>query len=81
MSMLVLQEPLYMSDGTPIHIIVPIAAVDKVTHLRALLQLRDLAQNQDAINQIIRSRKNYDVNQILNTFSNKEARENGWDSN
>ena len=57
MSMLVLQEPLYMSDGTPIHIIVPIAAVDKVTHLRALLQLRDLAQNQDAINQIIRSRK------------------------
>ncbi|MBR8891634.1 PTS sugar transporter subunit IIA, partial [Staphylococcus aureus] len=35
----------------------------------------------DAINQIIRSRKNYDVNQILNTFSNKEARENGWDSN
>ncbi|UMT80861.1 BglG family transcription antiterminator [Staphylococcus roterodami] len=79
MSMLVLQEPLYMSDGTPIHIIVPIAAVDKVTHLRALLQLRDLAQNQDAINQIIRSRKNYDVNQILNTFSNKETRGNGWD--
>ncbi|MBE5673405.1 transcription antiterminator [Staphylococcus sp. SS35] len=80
MSMLVLQEPLYMSDGTPIHIIVPIAAVDKVTHLRALLQLRDLAQNQDAINQIIRSRKNYDVNQILNTFSNKETRGNGWDT-
>ncbi|HDY9503351.1 TPA: transcription antiterminator [Staphylococcus argenteus] len=80
MSMLVLQEPLYMSDGTLIHIIVPIAAVDKVTHLRALLQLRDLAQNQDAINQIIRSRKNYDVNQILNTFSNKETRGNGWDT-
>lgn len=80
MSMLVLQEPLYMSDGTSIHIIVPIAAVDKVTHLRALLQLRDLAQNQDAINQIIRSRKNYDVNQILNTFSNKETRGNGWDT-
>ncbi|MBE5666004.1 transcription antiterminator [Staphylococcus sp. SS251] len=80
MSMLVLQEPLYMSDGTPIHIIVPIAAVDKVTHLRALLQLRDLAQNQDAINQIIRSRKNYDVNQILNTFSNKETRGNEWDT-
>lgn len=80
MSMLVLQEPLYMSDGTPIHIIVPIAAVDKVTHLRALLQLRDLAQNQDAINQIIRSRKNYDVNQILNTFSNKETRGNGWET-
>ena len=80
--MLVLQEPLYMSDGTPIHIIVPIAAVvDKVTHLRALLQLRDLAQNQDAINQIIRSRKNYDVNQILNTFSNKKREKNGWDSN
>lgn len=80
MSMLVLQEPLYMSDGTKIHIIVPIAAVDKVTHLRALLQLRDLAQNQDAINQIIRSRKNYDVNQILNTFSNKETRGNGWET-
>ncbi|QDZ03863.1 transcription antiterminator [Staphylococcus argenteus] len=80
MSMLVLQEPLYMSDGTAIHIIVPIAAVDKVTHLRALLQLRDLAQNQDAINQIIRSRKNYDVNQVLNTFSNKETRGNGWDT-
>lgn len=80
MSMLVLQEPLQMSDGTSIHVIVPIAAVDKVTHLRALLQLRDLAQNQDAINQIIRSRKNYDVNQVLNAFSNKEMRGNGWDT-
>ncbi|MGT0202435.1 PTS sugar transporter subunit IIA [Staphylococcus aureus] len=46
MSMLILQEPIYMSDGTAIHIVVPIAAVDKVTHLRALLQLRDVAQEQ-----------------------------------
>ncbi len=38
-----------MSDGTAIHIIVPIATIDKVTHLRALLQLRDVAQDNDAI--------------------------------
>ncbi|SPZ98910.1 PTS system mannitol (Cryptic)-specific transporter subunit IIA [Staphylococcus aureus] len=59
----------------------PIAAVDKVTHLRALLQLRDVAQNNDAIKRIIQSRKNSDVNEILKNYSNKEARENGWDSN
>lgn len=81
MSMLILQEPIYMSDGTAIHIIVPIAAVDKVTHLRALLQLRDVAQDNDAIKRIIQSRKNSDVNEILKNYSNKEARENGWDSN
>ncbi|HCX9015516.1 TPA: transcription antiterminator [Staphylococcus aureus] len=81
MSMLILQEPIYMSDGTAIHIIVPIAAVDKVTHLRALLQLRDVAQDNDAIERIIQSRRNSDVNEILKNYSNKEARENGWDSN
>ena len=72
MSMLILQEPIYMSDGTAIHIIVPIAAVDKVTHLRALLQLRDVAQDNDAIKRIIQSRKNSDVNEILKNYSNKE---------
>ncbi len=55
--------------------------VDKVTHLRALLQLRDVAQDNDAIKRIIQSRKNSDVNEILKNYSNKEARENGWDSN
>ncbi|NGW91307.1 PTS sugar transporter subunit IIA, partial [Staphylococcus aureus] len=59
----------------------PIATVDKVTHLRALLQLRDVAQDNDAIKRIIQSRKNSDVNEILKNYSNKEARENGWDSN
>ncbi len=49
MSMLILQEPIYMSDGTAIDIIVPIAAVDKVTHLRALLQLRDVAKEINVI--------------------------------
>ncbi len=80
MSMLILQEPIYMSDGTAIHIIVPIAAVDKVTHLRAFLQLRDVAQDNDH-QRIIQSRKNSDVNEILKNYSNKETRENGWDSN
>ena len=72
MSMLILQEPIYMSDGTAIHIIVPIAAVDKVTHLRALLQLRDVAQDNDAIKRIIQSRKNSDVNEILKIIQIKK---------
>ncbi len=58
-------------DGTAIHIIVPIAAVDKVT--LELLQLRDVAQDNDAIKRIIQSRKNSDVNEILKNYSNKEA--------
>uniref|UniRef100_UPI00210E493F hypothetical protein n=1 Tax=Staphylococcus aureus TaxID=1280 RepID=UPI00210E493F len=58
-----------------------IAAVDKVTHLRALLQLRDVAQTNDAIKRIIPSRKNSAVHELLKTYSTKEARENGWDSN
>ncbi|MBO1199745.1 transcription antiterminator [Staphylococcus simiae] len=75
MSMLILQEPVIMSDGTPIHIIVPIAAVDKVAHLRALLQLRDLAQDNEAVDRVIHSRKNSEINTILKEFSNKEMRE------
>ncbi len=40
-----------------------------------------MAQDNDAIKRIIQSRKNSDVNEILKNYSNKEARENGWDSN
>ncbi|WP_162551868.1 PTS sugar transporter subunit IIA, partial [Klebsiella pneumoniae] len=63
------------------HIIVPLTAVDNVTHLRAILQLRVVAQDNDAIKRIIQRRKNSDINEILKNYSNKEARENGWDSN
>lgn len=72
MSMLILQKPVRTKRGHDIHIIVPIAATDKVSHLKALLQLRDLAQNTQAIRSIIQSRKISEISQWIARFSEKE---------
>ncbi|UTI86060.1 PTS sugar transporter subunit IIA [Mammaliicoccus sciuri] len=48
MSMLILKEPLELSTGLKVHIFVAIAATDKFKHLRPLLQLRDMSQDDEA---------------------------------
>ena len=55
MSMLILEEPIKLSTNHEVHIFVVIAATDKFKHLRPLLQLRDLAQDQTSIEQILNS--------------------------
>lgn len=72
MSMLVLQEPLIINKQHPIHIIVVIAATDKVKHLRPLLQLRDLAQSNQDINCIQEAQTIQEIVQIIEQYSKIE---------
>lgn len=72
MSMLVLQEPLIINKQFPIHIIVVIAATDKVKHLRPLLQLRDLAQSNQDIQCIQDAQNKQDIVKIIEQYSKIE---------
>mgnify|MGYP002656335509 FL=1 len=69
MSMLILKEPLELSTGLKVHIFVAIAATDKFKHLRPLLQLRDMSQDDEAIQQIIQTDSKIDVYKIIQHFS------------
>ena len=65
MSMLILEEPIKLSTNHEVHIFVVIAATDKFKHLRPLLQLRDLAQDQRSIEQILNSSTKKAVTEII----------------
>ena len=69
MSMLILKEPLELSTGLKVHIFVAIAATDKFKHLRPLLQLRDMSQDDKAIQQIVQTDSKIDVYKIIQHFS------------
>lgn len=69
MSMLILKEPLELSTGLKVHIFVAIAATDKFKHLRPLLQLRDMSQDDEAIQQIVQTDSKIDVYKIIQHFS------------
>src|SRR5699024_8904854 len=69
MSMLVLDEPLTLSTGHDVHIFVVIAATDKFKHLRPLLQLRDLAQDDQSIQKIIQTDSKSQVFETIKQFS------------
>ncbi len=69
MSMLVLEEPLELSTGFKVQIFVVIAATDKFKHLRPLLQLRDMSQDNDAIQQIVKADSKKDILEIIQHFS------------
>ncbi|MGK4465922.1 BglG family transcription antiterminator [Mammaliicoccus sciuri] len=69
MSMLILKEPLELSTGIKVHIFVAIAATDKFKHLRPLLQLRDMSQDDEAIQQIVQTDSKIDVYKIIQHFS------------
>lgn len=69
MSMLILEEPLKLSTGFDVHIFVVIAATDKFKHLRSLLQLRDMAQDTQAIANIVSSNTTSEVVDVIKQFS------------
>lgn len=69
MSMLILKEPLELSTGLKVHIFVVIAATDKFKHLRPLLQLRDMSQDDEAIQQIVQTDSKIDVYKVIQHFS------------
>lgn len=52
MSMLCLREGLPLDDGTKLHCMVVIAAIDKNAHFTGLLELMELAENEEKMNTI-----------------------------
>lgn len=69
MSMLILEQPLELSTGLKVHIFVVIAATDKFKHLRPLLQLRDMSQDQAVIKQMVNTDSKKDVFEMIQHFS------------
>lgn len=69
MSMLVLDEPLTLKTGHNVNIFVIIAATDKFKHLRPLLQLRDLAQDTEMVQKIIKTDSKSQVFEVIKHFS------------
>ncbi|MDG0841897.1 BglG family transcription antiterminator [Staphylococcus equorum] len=69
MSMLVLDEPLTLSTGLNVHVFVVIAATDKFKHLRPLLQLRDLAQDNESMQSIIQTDSKAQIFETIKQFS------------
>ncbi|MDK9877882.1 PTS sugar transporter subunit IIA [Staphylococcus equorum] len=69
MSMLVLDEPLTLSTGRNVHVFVVIAATDKFKHLRPLLQLRDLAQDNESMQSIIQTDSKSQIFETIKQFS------------
>jgi mannitol/fructose-specific phosphotransferase system IIA component (Ntr-type) len=52
-----------------IYLVVVIAAVDKQQHLKALLQLKNLAQSQPARNLIFNSKTKQEIHTVLKKYS------------
>ncbi|MCI8278742.1 MAG: PTS sugar transporter subunit IIA, partial [Staphylococcus xylosus] len=69
MSMLVLDKPLTLKTGLDVNLFVIIAATDKFKHLRPLLQLRDLAQDAEMVQNIIRTDSKSQVFEVIKHFS------------
>ena len=69
MSLLRLEEGVQFTDHHSIHLVVIIAAVDKLQHLKALLQLMKLAQSEKDRDAIIRAETKEDIYTILKDYS------------
>lgn len=72
MSMLVVEEPLTLSTGNDVQIFVVIAATDKFKHLRPLLQLRDMSQDLESIQNIIKANSISEVHEVIKQYSKSE---------
>lgn len=56
-------------SGEIIHLVVVIAAVDKQQHLKALLQLKDLAQSKSARNSVFNANSEEEIHELLQKYS------------
>lgn len=68
MSLLKIDEGIQFS-GEVIHLVVVIAAVDKQQHLKALLQLKDLAQAKSARDSVFNAESKEEIHALLQKYS------------
>src|SRR5690625_985249 len=72
MSLLRIKEGVQFTENHLIHIVVIIAAEDKQKHLKALLQLMDIAQSEEGSTAIINSKTKEEVHALLRDYSSEE---------
>lgn len=70
MSLLKIKDGLTLENGSKVHLVVVIAAVDKNQHLNALLQLMKLADSDPDIKRMINDNNGADICKIIQAFSN-----------
>ena len=60
--MLVLEQPTYLLDDPTqeIRLLICIAAVDNETHLKALAHLTTILRDNESVQKLLASKKNYD---------------------
>lgn len=70
-SLVTLQEPVYFGrkDYDPVDLVVAFGAVDKKSHLKALAQLAQLFQNQEALRRIRNAEKKREILDVLKMFA------------
>ncbi|MGE6632255.1 BglG family transcription antiterminator [Bacillus sp. NPDC077027] len=71
MSLMSLKEPVYFSEKEekPVRLIIVLAAIDSVTHLKALQQLTTLLSDQKHIEQLSTTNRLTDVQSLIQHFS------------
>lgn len=65
-SMLVVKDGIVLPDGKIIHMLIPLAVKDQTKHLQAIIQLGDIAMEQEVLNEI---KEGNDAKQIWNTIN------------
>ena len=68
MSMIYIEEGLPTINGTSIHFVVVIAAIDKKTHFTSLLQLMELAGNQEQLDRLKQSKSHLEMADLIVEF-------------
>jgi len=71
MSLLRLENGVKFVKDHFINLVVVVAAIDRVQHLRALTQLMKLVANQDKRNSIIQSRSPLEICNLLDKYTSQ----------
>lgn len=72
MSLLSLKEGVYFSERIKVNLIVIIAARDKEHHLRALLQLSELAMSKNDMQKVVNAESKQEIVSIIRNYSEKD---------
>ncbi|GEN85824.1 BglG family transcription antiterminator [Oceanobacillus sp. FSL W8-0428] len=75
MSFLIVKQGINFSKNKKANFVVLLSAIDREQHLRALLELTDIAQNDQKINQVIASVSYQQIHELIKQFIEKEKEE------
>ncbi|GAA4714429.1 BglG family transcription antiterminator [Brevibacillus fulvus] len=73
MSLLRLSEGVEFADGLPVNLVIVLAAIDRKTHLTALLQLNELVADQENVSRCIAATNKRELLQMIREYSREEV--------